>query len=155
MTEEICNLEKDVPKGAIISTSSTIQRLSGKGKYTYIRTTNTTNTSISEEVQIKYKFPEPSEYGETVATEFGILCDLKNYKKMPRFSYFFGYVIGALVLGFGSDRGGRKMIILSSIWTTGIMSIFQIVGNDFISFVFFQFFIGLFIGVSCLIFGFS
>jgi MFS family permease len=50
------------------------------------------------------------------------------------------------VLGFGSDRGGRKIIILACIWTTGIMSIFQMVGTDYMSFIFFQFFVGLFLG---------
>ena len=84
--------------------------------------------------------------GKTVAMEFGILCDLERYIKMPRYIFVIGYVIGALLLGFASDRGGRKIIILACIWTTGIMSLFQLVGTDFISFTFFQFFIGLFIG---------
>jgi MFS family permease len=56
--------------------------------------------------------------------------------------------LGSFIVGFASDRGGRKMIILACIWTTGVMSLFQLVGHDFISYVFFQFFIGLFIGVS-------
>lgn len=86
-------------------------------------------------------------YGETVITEFEILCDLDHLAKVPRFSHYFGFFIGAFILGFASDRGGRKMIILACIWTTGIMSIFQLVGHDFISYVFFQFFIGIFTGV--------
>ena len=81
-------------------------------------------------------------------SEYQILCDLSIYSKLPRFSNYLGFIIGSILLGFASDRGGRKMIILACIWTTGIMSLFQLVGHDFISYVFFQFFIGLFIGVS-------
>lgn len=50
------------------------------------------------------------------------------------------------MLGIASDMGGRKMIILACIWTAGIMSLFQLVGTDYVSFVFFQFFLGLFVG---------
>lgn len=52
------------------------------------------------------------------------------------------------MLGIASDKGGRKIIILACIWTAGIMSVFEIVGNDYVSYVFFQFFLGLFVGVS-------
>jgi hypothetical protein len=115
------------------SNSTLIQQLSGKPKY------------IIENSTFKYNYS--NEYGQTVLTEFNILCELSSFKKLPRYSNFLGYVVGALLLGFGSDRGGRKIIILACIWTTGIMSVFQLVGHDFISFIFFQFFIGLFIGV--------
>jgi MFS family permease len=91
-------------------------------------------------------FNHSNEYGLTVNSEYMVFCDIQKYLIVPRFNHFIGYIIGALVLGFASDRGGRKMIVLSCIWVNGIMSIFQLVGSDFISFSFFQFFIGLFVG---------
>lgn len=118
---------------------SIIQRLSGKSKYVlYVSTNSTTD----------FKFNYSTELGNTVLTDYDMLCDMVNYKIGPRYTHFLGYVLGCLLLGFGSDRGGRKMIILGCMWTTGVMSLFQLVGKDFISFTFFQFFIGLFIGVS-------
>ena len=53
---------------------------------------------------------------------FNLFCDLTQVLKMPRFANFFGFVIGALLLGFASDKGGRKIIILACIWTAGVMS---------------------------------
>ncbi|CAF0989706.1 unnamed protein product [Brachionus calyciflorus] len=115
---------------------STIQRLSGR-KISYYNESN-----FSVELPITYNLT----YGETVISEFQVLCDLAAFVKVPRFSGYLGFILGSILLGYASDRGGRKMIILACIWTTGIMSIFQLVGHDFISYLFFQFFIGLFIG---------
>ena len=148
MSADLCDLSSKI-KDVNYSNQSIIQRLSGKSKYILIVPTNATddkNVTIYDYQSVKYNTPS-DEYGKTVSSEYDILCDLSSFVKLPRYSYFFGYILGALILGFGSDRGGRKMIILSSIWTTGIMSLFQIVGNDFISYTFFSFFIGLFIGV--------
>jgi MFS family permease len=119
-----------------IANLSVIQKLSGPPKSILLPNNETFNLT----------YDIGNEYGLTVVTEFKILCDMTDYKGLPRLAHFYGYVVGALVLGFGSDRGGRKMIVLSSIWVSGVMSIFQLVGNDFISFTFFQFFIGLFAG---------
>jgi hypothetical protein len=121
-----------------ISENSLIQRLSGKNKYEIIENLNSTT--------IPFAYNYSTEFGQTVITEFNLFCDLQSVLKMPRFANFFGFIIGCLMLGLASDKGGRKIIILACIWTSGVISIFQLVGNDFISFVFFQFFIGLFIG---------
>ena len=118
--------------------STLIQRLTGKKKY-YIQPNDNTTVPLI--------FNFSSEIGRTIATDFEILCDILNFLKLPRYSNLLGYLLGCILLGFASDKGGRKMIILACMWTTGVMSVFQIVGHDFISFVFFQFFIGLFIGV--------
>jgi hypothetical protein len=104
--------------------------------------------SLDKNESILSTFNYSKEFGKTVITEFEIFCDLEAYKKAPRISHYLGFLIGSLILGFASDRGGRKMILLACIWTTGTMSLFQLVGHDFISYVFFEFFIGLFIGVS-------
>lgn len=114
-----------------------IQRLSGKSKY--IINNEYGNDTFS------FAF-NTSEYGESVATKFQILCDIEPYLKASKFSHYFGFIIGSLLLGIASDRGGRKMIILACFWTAGIMSLFQLVGRDYVSFVFFQFFLGSFIG---------
>lgn len=87
-----------------------------------------------------------SNIGKTVPIQFNVLCNLDSNTKISRLVNVLGFISGSVLLGFASDRGGRKVIILASIWTTGIMSLFQMVGTDFISFVFFQFFVGLFVG---------
>ena len=82
----------------------------------------------------------------TVPLDFGILSPQHPHFKLSRYIFSIGFILGAIVLGFGSDRGGRKIIILACIWTTGIMSVFQLVGTDYMSYIFFQFFVGLFLG---------
>lgn len=117
-----------------------IQRVSGKSKYYY---------DLDNETSKDIRFPyDTSEYGETVATQFEILCDMQPYLKFTKFAHYLGFFIGSLLLGIASDKGGRKSIILACIWSAGIMSTFQLVDHDYVSFVFFQFFLGLFIGVS-------
>lgn len=121
---------------------SIIQRLSGKSKYIIMNRTNNSNMTV---VPFKFDY-NVTEFGPSVATEFNILCDIEPYLKVSKFSHYFGFFIGSLMLGIASDMGGRKMIILACIWTAGIMSVFQLVGHDYVSFVFFQFFLGIFIG---------
>jgi hypothetical protein len=91
-----------------------------------------------------------NEYGVTVVTSFNIVCDLydNGYLQLPRFTHLIGHIIGFLLLGLVSDLGGRKVIVLACIWTCGVMSMFQLVGDDFVSYVFFQLFVAIFIGVS-------
>jgi hypothetical protein len=119
---------------------SVIQKLSGRDKQVEL--------SNGSRAFLNYEYSK--EFGQTVITEYSVFCDLAPFTKAPRFSHVFGFFLGSLILGFASDRGGRKIIILACIWTTGVMSLFQLVGEEFISYTFFQFFIGLFIGVSLL-----
>lgn len=113
--------------------------MSGRNRYTIH------DVTINDS-EIRFNYTHSKEFGRTIVTDFNLFCDLEAASRAPRFVHFFGFVLGCLLLGFASDKGGRKIIILACIWTSGIMSIFQLVGNDFISFVFFQFFLGLFIG---------
>ena len=119
---------------------SIIQRLSGKSKY------NVLNDTAAE--PFNFNNYTNQEFGVSVATEFEILCDIEPFLKVSKLSHYLGFIIGSVMLGIASDKGGRKIIILACIWTAGIMSVFQLVGHDYVSFVFFQFFLGLFIGVS-------
>jgi hypothetical protein len=80
--------------------------------------------------------------------KYKLFCDMAEYIKLPYYAHLIGFIIGAVLLGILADKGGRKIIILGCIWVTGIMSVFQVVGNDFISFVFFQLFLAIFAGVS-------
>lgn len=120
-----------------------IQRLSGRSKYII---TNEFNNDT-----IPFSYVHSNEYGNSVATEFQLLCDIEPYLKTAKFSQYLGMISGGIMLGIASDKGGRKIIILACMWTAGIMSLFQLVGHDYVSFVFFQFFLGLFVGVSNLL----
>lgn len=118
---------------------SIIQRLSGKSAYVV------QNEFKNDTLPFSFQYTT-EDYGYTVSTQFGIMCDIEAFLKLSKFSQYFGFIVGSIMLGIASDKGGRKIIILACIWTAGIMSIFQIVGNDYVSYVFFQFFLGLFIG---------
>ena len=69
-------------------------------------------------------------------------------------------ILGGLIFGYIADHSGRKMILLGnshclslfqgsidsclgSIWTACAMSLFQLLSGDYISYVFFIFFVGL------------
>jgi len=84
--------------------------------------------------------------------------------KLPNIVYLIGLVIGGLVFGCIADHSGRKMILLGknfhsylfgnffyclfkgSMWTACALSVFQLLSDDYISYVFFIFFIGIAIG---------
>jgi MFS family permease len=118
---------------------SIIKRLSGADKFDLSdNLTNTTN-------RLNYTFKNNLTY-ETVVTEYSLYCDLINYVKLTYYANLIGFIVGALLLGILADKGGRKIIVLGCIWVTGIMSIFQVVGHDFISYVFFQLFLSIFAG---------
>ena len=75
-----------------------------------------------------------------------------------------GLTIGGLVFGCIADHSGRKMILLGknadsmlplrwndvsfvgSMWTACVLSVFQLLSDDYISYVFFIFFVGIAIG---------
>ncbi len=137
-----CNYDSYL-KDLNYTNSTIIQRLSGKSKY--IIENEFHNGTIPFEFSYNH-----DDFGETVATRFGVLCDIEPFLRLPKVLHYMGFILGSITLGIASDKGGRKMIILACIWTSGIMSVFQLVGHDFISFAFFQFFLGLFIGVSCI-----
>ncbi len=120
------------------SNRSIIQRLSGKSRYIIL--------DNDQDTTAPFNFNYSTEFGKSVATDFEILCDIEPYLKVAKFAHYFGLIIGSVMLGIASDKGGRKIIILACIWTSGIMSVFQLVGHDYVSYVFFQFFLGLFIG---------
>ncbi|UJR16095.1 hypothetical protein I4U23_003007 [Adineta vaga] len=85
------------------------------------------------------------EYGRSVLTDFNEMCNKTNIK-LAYISYIVGMILGGLIFGYLADHSGRKMILLGSIWTTCGLSIFQSLSDDFLSYAFFAFFIGLAIG---------
>ncbi|CAF0759751.1 unnamed protein product [Didymodactylos carnosus] len=116
-----------------------------------ILTYNLSTTSSYENITIlkqRQRVPEYSysrEYGPTAITEFKIMCnDVKV--KIPYIAYILGLIIGGLVFGYMADYSGRKMILLGSIWTTGVLSLFQLLSDDYTSYIFFIFFVGIFVG---------
>ncbi|CAF1158012.1 unnamed protein product [Didymodactylos carnosus] len=90
-------------------------------------------------------FARINEYGSTVLTQFDILCDDTRIK-IPYIVYIVGLIIGGLVFGYMADYSGRKMLLLGSMWSACALSVFQLLSDDYISYVFFIFFVGIFIG---------
>jgi MFS family permease len=83
--------------------------------------------------------------------------------KIPNIVYLVGLILGGLIFGYIADHTGRKMILLGNIfyinffnltlrsligsmWTACALSIFQLLSEDYISYVFFILFVGMAIG---------
>ncbi|CAF3460739.1 unnamed protein product [Rotaria sp. Silwood1] len=66
--------------------------------------------------------------------------------KIPNIVYLIGLVLGGLIFGYIADHSGRKMILIGSMWTACALSIFQLLSDDYISYVFFILFVGMAIG---------
>ncbi|CAF1005749.1 unnamed protein product [Adineta steineri] len=115
---------------------------------TMLRVTNQNMTKIRIHGQTRKLDPiynYSNEYGQTVLTEYEALCN-KARVKLPYIVYIIGLILGGLVFGYLADYSGRKMILSGSMWTACILSIFQLLSDDYISYVFFIFFIGVAIG---------
>ncbi|CAF2107123.1 unnamed protein product [Rotaria magnacalcarata] len=95
--------------------------------------------------KIKRIYNYSKEYGRSALTDFDTLCD-KTRVKLPYIVNIVGFILGALVLGSIADHSGRKMILLGSMWTACILSIFQLLSEEYISYVFFMFFLGVLMG---------
>ncbi|CAF2518312.1 unnamed protein product [Rotaria sp. Silwood2] len=85
------------------------------------------------------------EYGRSVLTDFNIFCDPIRVK-IPNIVYLIGLILGGLIFGYIADHSGRKMILIGSMWTACALSIFQLLSDDYISYVFFILFVGIAIG---------
>ncbi|UJR30512.1 hypothetical protein I4U23_018042 [Adineta vaga] len=125
---------------------------------TYINMTNETNSTskllygnvqrivVNGKIQrIEPTYEYDQEYGRTVLTDFNAFCDPIRIK-LPNIIYLIGLVIGGLVFGCIADHSGRKMILIGSMWTACALSVFQLLSDDYISYVFFIFFVGIAIG---------
>ncbi|CAF4487934.1 unnamed protein product, partial [Rotaria socialis] len=66
--------------------------------------------------------------------------------KIPHIVYLIGLTLGGLIFGYIADHSGRKMILIGSMWTACALSIFQLLSEDYISYVFFILFVGMAIG---------
>ncbi|CAF1018617.1 unnamed protein product [Adineta ricciae] len=113
-----------------------------------MRSSNRYNLTDIHNFQIRRAEPVynyTNEHGRTVLTEFNKLCD-KRLIKIPYIVYILGMILGGLIFGYIADYSGRKMILLGSIWAACAMSLFQLLSGDYISYVFFIFFVGLAIG---------
>jgi MFS family permease len=134
-------------------TTTTVARTVSQ-KSTTVRTIvgNLSNTSSSEKVKKdgRIKPVDPiynysREYGRTVLTDFNKFCE-PLLLKIPRIVYLIGLILGGLIFGYIADHSGRKMILIGSMWTACALSIFQLLSEDFISYVFFMLFVGMAIG---------
>jgi len=85
------------------------------------------------------------EYGNTVLTDFDRYCN-PIYEKIPHIVYLVGLILGGLIFGYMADHSGRKMILLGSMWAACFLSVFQLLSEDYISYVFFSLFVGIAIG---------
>ncbi|CAF4846667.1 unnamed protein product [Rotaria socialis] len=106
-------------------------------------TASLVNDGKREKLKRTYNYSK--EYGRSALIDFDTLCD-KTRVKLPYIVNIVGFSLGALVLGAIADHSGRKMILLGSMWTACILSIFQLLSEEYISYVFFMFFLGVLTG---------
>ncbi|CAF2516993.1 unnamed protein product [Rotaria sp. Silwood2] len=100
---------------------------------------------IDARKSIKPIYHYSNEYGRSALIDFESLCD-KSRIKVPYIMFIIGLILGGLIFGYIADLSGRKMILLGSTWTACVISIFQLLSDDYISYVFFMLFLGLTIG---------
>ncbi|KAI3378131.1 hypothetical protein SNEBB_007076 [Seison nebaliae] len=85
-------------------------------------------------------------YGETVASEYDMFCEKRSLLNDAKITYISGMIIGSVMFGILGDNVGRKISLLTSCLSAASISLFQLVGDDFISFLFFQLLLGIFSG---------
>ncbi|XP_073985223.1 organic cation transporter protein-like [Rhodnius prolixus] len=87
-----------------------------------INYTNPNLTSLSEE-DLSHFSTKPcsrweydlSAFGETIISEWDLVCEKKQYGNLAEMAFLLGVAIGGLACGFISDRFGRKRTLMISI----------------------------------------
>ncbi|KAL7668678.1 hypothetical protein ACOME3_009371 [Neoechinorhynchus agilis] len=82
----------------------------------------------------------------SVLTEFGLLCG-EEYKAMfARIGFIASKHVGSFAVGMIADKVGRKIPLLITSLVSVAMVFFQMLSEDFVSYCFFTFFVGLSVG---------
>ncbi|XP_018421148.1 PREDICTED: solute carrier family 22 member 3 [Nanorana parkeri] len=84
------------------------------------------------------------EYRTTIISQYNLVCSDAWKLDMTQSSLNFGFLIGALILGYAADRYGRKVIYLISSFGVGLSGIGAAFAPNFYVFVFFRFLQGIF-----------
>ncbi|XP_077314839.1 solute carrier family 22 member 20-like [Lithobates pipiens] len=75
--------------------------------------TNVTSTNNTESCKDGWIY-DKSIFISTIVTEWDLVCDLRKMRQVAQSIYMAGVLVGAFVLGYLSDRFGRKAILTGS-----------------------------------------
>ncbi|CAF1078642.1 unnamed protein product [Rotaria sordida] len=148
------NCSRIVPSVSSINTAnSTSLKLKSRESISLnstVKPLNSLNGTVRKTTDRPVRNDQPTynysqEYGRTVLTDFNVSCDSIRVK-IPNIVYLVGLVLGGVIFGYIADHSGRKMILIGSMWTACALSIFQLLSDDYISYVFFILFVGIAIG---------
>ncbi|XP_061534582.1 solute carrier family 22 member 7-like [Phycodurus eques] len=78
----------------------------------------------------------------TLATEWDLVCERKRVNKTTATIFFLGVMLGAAVLGYLSDRFGRKSMLLVSYLITAIFGFGSALSSNYAMFAVMRFFAG-------------
>ncbi|PIK51480.1 putative organic cation transporter protein isoform X2 [Apostichopus japonicus] len=91
---------------------------------------------------VDYKPSYPDE--NSAVTEYGLVCDRAFLAETSQSIFFAGVLVGAYVGGQLSDVIGRKPVFIGSLIGEAIFGILVAVSWDYVSFIIFWFFVGMF-----------
>lgn len=63
--------------------------------------------------------------GESVVSEFGLICDRLWLNQLANSAFFLGFLIGAAVWGAASDKYGRRATLIASLAISGVVTGFS------------------------------
>jgi len=91
----------------------------------------------------EWEYTEVKEY--SIVTEFDMVCDKDPYLHLATSLIFVSWAIGAIVLGWLSDRYGRKIATLACSVAVMVLGFSSAFSPNFAAYVTFRFLLGLFI----------
>ncbi|XP_068183443.1 solute carrier family 22 member 7-like isoform X2 [Antennarius striatus] len=105
---------------------------------------NTSNSSDLPTVQCGSGWVyDNSTFTSTMATEWDLVCDRKILTKTSSTIFFLGVMVGAVALGYLSDKYGRKLTLLASFIMTILFGISSGFANSYSLFVVLRFLTGV------------
>ncbi|CAG4985422.1 unnamed protein product [Colias eurytheme] len=91
---------------------------------------------------MKYEY-DASPFNNTIVTEWGLVCERRWLASFTQMVLQFGVLLGSIVMGFLSDRYGRKNTFLFSTTTLILLGFAIPFSPDYITFTVLRFFLGV------------
>ncbi|XP_068183749.1 solute carrier family 22 member 7-like isoform X2 [Antennarius striatus] len=105
---------------------------------------NTSNSSDLPTVQCGSGWVyDNSTFTSTITTEWDLVCDRKSLAKTSTTIFFLGVMVGSIVLGYLSDRYGRKNTLFISCVMIAVFGFSSAFANSFILFAALRFLTGV------------
>ncbi|CAB4022626.1 organic cation transporter -like [Paramuricea clavata] len=80
----------------------------------------------------------------TIISEFDLVCDDAYKSDLTTTIYFAGVMMGGVVFGILADKYGRKRVVISTLFLSGIVGVVTFVLRTYVAYVVLRFFLGFF-----------